>query len=75
MNCHVVKVWTVGQIIEMFDWCRVNRIPIVHYWIQGWQHHFRGSRCVINVQVCFLVRDRDIDLWILRFGPSDGEVV
>ncbi len=74
MNHMIVKDWTIQETVKMFEWCRENKIPVIErFGSYGSRHYIRAgsgfndeSYWVTN----FLVRDRDIALWTLRFGTS-----
>ena len=97
MNQTVIVEWEVQYAEAMTRWCRHNRIPVVHHWIEAVlnadgdhvsdEYHYLGTRGLYSERyrertgsspytpdeiLCyvFLVRDRDFDLWKLKFQTA-----
>lgn len=84
----------ISRVVEMIRWCRENRLPLIHRWIEPVlnmdgdhiddQWHSCGTRGLFGhytnrsgsfpyrddeeFTILFWVRDRDLDLWKLRFA-------
>ncbi len=83
MNHHIDVEWPIRRAVGMMNWCRDNVIPVVNWYYYD-ENGLDRTRYVGTKRfegdmwadyddhevLCsqFLVRDRDYELWRLRFA-------